>query len=211
MTKSVASNVLNRLGFLAAAVAFVAAPAQAAAGSTDCPKFKAMFASWKAMDGGAKAAVSVPSAKPVKTAALTSNYGPRTHPVLGGTRMHSGLDLAGPVGTPIYATADGYVGRANYQGAYGNLVELEHGAGVQTRYAHLSSMLVRPGQRVTRGQLIARMGSTGRSTGSHLHYEVRLDGQAVNPELFVRTEGYVMAAKSRADLAERLAMGGPEE
>lgn len=209
MTKF-AFNVVSRFGFLAAGMLAVAAPAQAA-GSADCPKFKAMFSSWKAMDGGMRATASVPSAKPVQTAALTSNYGPRTHPVLGGTRMHSGLDLAGPVGTPIYATADGYVGRASYQGAYGNLVELEHGAGTQTRYAHLSSMLVRPGQRVTKGQMIARMGSTGRSTGSHLHYEVRLDGRAVNPELFVRTEGYVLAVKSRANLAERLAMGGPEE
>lgn len=204
-------NVAGRLGFLGA-VLLAAVPAQAAtADNADCPKFKTLFSSWKAMDGGAKPAVSVPSAKPLANAALTSSYGVRTHPVLGGKRMHSGLDLASPTGTPVYATADGYVSRSGVVGAYGNLVELNHGAGMQTRYGHLSALLVAPGQRVTKGQLIGRVGSTGRSTGPHLHYEVRIDGAAMNPELFVRTQDYVMAAKGRGNLAEKLAMGGPEE
>lgn len=209
MSNLSASNAAARIGFLGMALA-VAAPA-AASTQADCPKFKSMFSSWKAMDGGAKASVAVPSAKPLTNAALTSSYGVRNHPVLGARRMHSGLDLASPTGTAVYATADGYVGRAGYVGAYGNLVELEHGTSIQTRYAHLSSLLVKPGQRVTKGQLIGRVGSTGRSTGPHLHYEVRMDGAALNPELFVRTQDYVMAAKGRANLAEKLAMGGPEE
>jgi murein DD-endopeptidase MepM/ murein hydrolase activator NlpD len=107
--------------------------------------------------------------------------------------MHAGIDLAGPVGTPIYAAADAVVGQAGVQGGYGNLVELHHGAGIATRYGHLSSIRVNPGERVRRGQLIGLMGSTGRSTGSHLHYEVRIDGRAVNPLPFLQT-GQAMAA-----------------
>ena len=97
--------------------------------------------------------------------------------------MHAGIDLAGPIGTPIYATADGIVGRSEWNnGGYGNLVEINHGQGIQTRYGHLSQRIAQPGQRVRRGELIGLMGSTGRSTGSHLHYEVRIDGRAVNPD-----------------------------
>ena len=84
--------------------------------------------------------------------------------------MHPGIDLSGPAGTPSYATADGTVLRAGWNsGGYGNLVELDHGRGIATRYGHLSAILIRPGDHITRGQLIARMGSTGRSTGNHLH------------------------------------------
>lgn len=124
--------------------------------------------------------------------------------------MHAGVDIPGPVGTPIYATADGIVGRAERAGAYGNLLELDHGRGIQTRYGHLSAILVQPGARVARGQLIARMGSTGRSTGSHLHYEVRLDGNAVNPMPFLQSASYLVAMQNRAR-GTNIAMGGPKE
>jgi len=122
--------------------------------------------------------------------------------------MHRGVDLAGPVGTPIYAAADGIVDRAGWANGYGNLVEIDHGKAIQTRYGHLSAILVSPGQRVHRGDLIARMGSTGRSTGSHLHYEVRLDGHAVNPVPFLQSSDYMLAVQKRAGQAE-MAMGGP--
>ena len=120
------------------------------------------------------------------------------------------FNLAGPSGTPVYATADGTVGRAGWNsGGYGNLVEVNHGRGIETRYGHLSQILVSPGQQVKRGQLIARMGSTGRSTGSHLHYEVRIDGKAVNPIPFMQGNDYLLAVQRRAAAATRVAQGGP--
>ena len=126
--------------------------------------------------------------------------------------MHAGIDLSGPVGTPIYATADGLVSTAGWNsGGYGNLVKIDHGRGIETRYGHLASIIIQPGQRVTRGQLIGRMGSTGRSTGSHLHYEVRIDGRAVNPIPFMKSTDYLMAMKkggSRAPM-DQVALGGP--
>ena len=111
---------------------------------------------------------------------------------------YDGIDLAGHFGTPIYATADGIVLRAGWNsGGYGNLVQLEHGKGLETRYGHLSQILVHDGQRVHRGDLIALVGSTGRSTGSHLHYEVRIDGRAVNPMPFLQTADYMTALQNR--------------
>ena len=93
-----------------------------------------------------------------------------------------GVDIPGPVGTPIYATADGIISALRVvQGGYGNMIEVNHGKGIATRYGHLSRILVADNTRVVRGQLIGLMGSTGRSTGPHLHYEVRIDGHAVNP------------------------------
>lgn len=185
-------------------------PFETARASFD-PKFKALFLGWKRLDPAAPGMIAIPSAKPVPAAQarFTSSFGSRSDPFKGTRAMHSGIDLAGPVGTSIYATADGYVGRAGVVGGYGNLVELEHGKGIQTRYGHLSSMLVRAGQRVKRGDLIARMGSTGRSTGSHLHYEVRVDGRAVNPIPFMESADYVLAA-TRRGTSMQVALGGPE-
>jgi murein DD-endopeptidase MepM/ murein hydrolase activator NlpD len=124
--------------------------------------------------------------QPVDNVRLTSTFGVRSDPFHGGAAMHAGIDIPGPVGTPVYATADGVVGRAGVAGGYGNLVTLDHGKGIETRYGHLSKILVEPNTRVRRGQLIGLMGSTGRSTGSHLHYEVRIDGAAVNPVPFMQ-------------------------
>ena len=127
--------------------------------------------------------------------------------------MHAGIDLSGPVGTPIYATADGIVSDAGWNsGGYGNLVKIDHGRGIETRYGHLSKIVVRAGQRVKRGELIGRMGSTGRSTGSHLHYEVRIDGRAVNPIPFMKSTDYLVAMQRKAgDGApmDQVALGGP--
>lgn len=180
------------------------ATAATAKGQPD-PAFRALFQSWKRLEQLQQGIVAIPSQRPVDAVSFTSGFGVRSDPFRGGAAMHAGVDISGPVGTPIYATADGIVGRATWANGYGNLVELEHGKGIQTRYGHLSAMLVQPGQRVARGQLIARMGSTGRSTGSHLHYEVRLDGHAVNPMPFLQSANYLVAMQTRG----KTAMGGP--
>jgi murein DD-endopeptidase MepM/ murein hydrolase activator NlpD len=176
------------------------------------PTFKALFNSWKKLDQLQDSVIAVPSDKPVKTAAFTSSFGVRSDPFRGSAAMHAGIDLAGPVGTPIYATADGTVTDAAWNsGGYGNLVKLHHGRGIETRYGHLSQILVRPGQQVKRGDMIARMGSTGRSTGSHLHYEVRIDGRAVNPIPFMKSTDYLLAIRTRGTSGsmDQVALGGP--
>jgi murein DD-endopeptidase MepM/ murein hydrolase activator NlpD len=177
--------------------------------------FKQLFNSWKKLDSISQGAIAVPSEKPVKTAAFTSGYGVRSDPFRGAAAMHAGIDLAGPLGTPIYATADGVVSDAGYNsGGYGNLVKIDHGRGIETRYGHLSAILVSPGLRIARGQQIGRMGSTGRSTGSHLHYEVRIDGRAVNPIPFMKSTDYLLAMQKNgggvAMDGGHIALGGPK-
>jgi murein DD-endopeptidase MepM/ murein hydrolase activator NlpD len=172
------------------------------------PQFKALFTSWKQLDQLERGTIAIPSMKPVANANFTSGFGVRSDPFRGRSAMHAGIDLAGPTGTPIYATADGRVGRSGWVGAYGNLIELEHGRGIQTRYAHLSRSIVSAGERVQRGQLIGYMGSTGRSTGPHLHYEVRIDGRAVNPIPFMQSNDYLASVQRRAS---QVAQGGPIE
>ena len=176
------------------------------------PTFKALFTSWKKLDTLSDSVIAVPSDKPVKTASFESAYGLRNDPFEGRRKMHAGIDLSAPIGTPIYATADGVVSDAGYNsGGYGNLIKINHGRNIETRYAHLSSIGVRPGQRVTRGQLIGRMGSTGRSTGSHLHYEVRIDGNPVNPIPFMKSTDYLLAMRKKANTnsMDQVALGGP--
>jgi murein DD-endopeptidase MepM/ murein hydrolase activator NlpD len=174
------------------------------------PNFKALFNSWTKLDQLEQGTVAIPSAEPVHGTNFTSGYGVRSDPFRGRAAMHAGIDLAGPIGTPIYATADGIVQRSEYNnGGYGNLVELDHGHGIQTRYGHLSKSMVVAGQKVKRGDMIALMGSTGRSTGSHLHYEVRIDGKAVNPVPFLQSTSYLQSVQQRAAAATRIAIGGP--
>ncbi len=177
--------------------------------------FKQLFSSWKKLDNLQVGAIAVPSEKPVRIAAFTSGYGTRADPFNGTIARHMGIDLAGPTGTPIYATADGTVSAAGWNaGGYGNLIKLDHGRGVETRYGHLSAILVTAGQHINRGQLIARMGSTGRSTGSHLHYEVRIEGKAVNPIPFMKSTDYLLAMqKGGTGIAMdggNVALGGPQ-
>jgi murein DD-endopeptidase MepM/ murein hydrolase activator NlpD len=112
---------------------------------------------------------------------LSSGMGPRTDPVNGSSDFHNGLDIAGDKGQPVYATAAGIVTQAGYQGAYGNLVVVDHGFGLETRYGHLSGFNVQKGAHVKRGEMIGRLGSTGRTTGTHLHYEVMANGRLLNP------------------------------
>ena len=142
--------------------------------------------------------VSIPSRMPVEGVRLTSDYGMRNHPVLGGRRAHKGVDLAGPVGTPILATADGEVSKAEWFSSYGLYVSIEHGGAIQTRYGHMSRLAVAAGQQVRKGQVIGYIGSTGRSTGPHLHYEVRVAGQAVNPIPYMQADEYRHAAAATA-------------
>jgi murein DD-endopeptidase MepM/ murein hydrolase activator NlpD len=177
----------------------VTAPLRAAPASRTAPggdeQFRSLFNGWKSMDSSADfvttpnaatltfrpASVAVPSRMPVEGAALTSGFGMRTHPVLGGRRGHKGVDLAMPTGTPVYATADGVISKAEWFSSYGLYISVEHGAAIQTRFGHLSRLAVAAGQPVRKGDLIGYVGSTGRSTGPHLHYEVRIAGTAVNP------------------------------
>ena len=186
----------------AAGLSIAAAPAQAetnaaaAASAIDLSKvatpasdegdaqFTELFARWESPANPVSAErpqVSVPSRMPLDNARLTSEYGMRTHPVLKRRLGHKGIDLAAPTGTPIYATADGFVSKAEWYSSYGNFVSIEHGARIQTRYAHMSSITVEDGTWVQKGDVIGYVGSTGRSTGPHLHYEVRIDEKAVNP------------------------------
>ncbi|MEO6433526.1 MAG: M23 family metallopeptidase [Sphingomicrobium sp.] len=179
------------------------------------PTFKALFNSWKKLDQLQDGVIAIPSEKPIKsTVAFTSGFGVRSDPFNSGAAMHPGIDLAGPSGTPIYATADGAVLRSGWNsGGYGNLIELDHGRGITTRYGHLSKIVIEPGSKIARGQLIGYMGSTGRSTGNHLHYEVRIDGRAVNPIPFMKSTDYVLAMQRRvgAQSMDAIALGGPRK
>ncbi len=112
---------------------------------------------------------------------VTSSFGARVDPIDGHRGVHRGVDMAVPAGTPVLAAADGVVRLAGRHGGYGNLVEVRHADGSETRYAHLSAILVRAGEPVAQGQLIARAGATGRATGAHLHFEYRVGGVAVDP------------------------------
>jgi len=116
---------------------------------------------------------------------VTSEYGMRRHPITGRVQLHAGIDVAAPVGTPVYATADGTVVFAGEHGGYGLTVIIDHGYGIQTLYAHNSRLLVKEGDEVVRGQPIAEVGSTGLSTGPHVHYEVHVNGEPVNPRAYL--------------------------
>jgi murein DD-endopeptidase MepM/ murein hydrolase activator NlpD len=118
---------------------------------------------------------------PVDGARITSGFGMRMHPLLGYTRMHQGVDFGVPEGSPVFAAGDGVVEQAGWNGGYGRWVKLRHIGRWETGYAHLSAWAVRPGQYVRQGQVIAYSGSTGESTGPHLHYEVIRDGQKIDP------------------------------
>jgi murein DD-endopeptidase MepM/ murein hydrolase activator NlpD len=217
-TNAVAANRFRRQIARCALALIAGTFSVAASAETGDAQFKALFTSWKQMDHvgqgtpAERGTMSVPSMKPVADLQFTSLYGVRSDPFRGTAAMHAGVDIPGPIGTPIYATADGVVGRAGWVGGYGNLVELEHGKGLQTRYGHMSKLLVAPGTRVARGQVIGLMGSTGRSTGSHLHYEVRMDGAAVNPVPYMETAQYASNMQQRVNaMTAPLAQGGPTD
>jgi murein DD-endopeptidase MepM/ murein hydrolase activator NlpD len=128
----------------------------------------------------------VPGGRPVESGYISSLYGQRTDPFDGNQASHHGIDFAGAAGTQVLAVADGIVSHVGIDGGYGRLVEITHGNGYVTRYAHNAKALVKPGQTVKRGDPIALMGSTGRSTGTHVHFEVLRDGRPMNPLSFVK-------------------------
>jgi murein DD-endopeptidase MepM/ murein hydrolase activator NlpD len=188
---------------IAAPLRAAQAARQTALGNGD-EEFRRLFSNWQNLDQPAHiasvstatptrrtgAGVSIPSRMPVEGVKLTSGYGMRVHPVLGGRRQHQGIDLAAPTGTPVYATADGVVSKAEWFSSYGLYIAVEHGGDIQTRFGHLSRLNVFAGQQVKKGDLIGYIGSTGRSTGPHLHYEVRIAGTAVNPLPYMQAENF---------------------
>jgi murein DD-endopeptidase MepM/ murein hydrolase activator NlpD len=171
------------------------------------PRFLKLAAALGRMDAMERALAAIPTAMPAASMMMSSGFGYRSDPFTGGGAMHAGLDFKGPVGTPILAAAKGTVVLAGFNGGYGKTIEIRHANGLVTRYAHLSGLNVRRGQMVERGVQIGRMGSTGRSTGSHLHFEVRLNGQAINPRKFLEANPDVLkvqtVAGNRADSATK--------
>ncbi len=131
-------------------------------------------------------ALRLPLTRPIPGAAITSRFGVRIDPFLGTPAMHTGIDFRAPRGYPARATADGTVTMAGYYGGYGKMVEVDHGNGITTRFGHLSQISVKVGQVVSKGTVLGRTGSTGRSTGPHLHYEVRVDGDAIDPLRYIK-------------------------
>jgi murein DD-endopeptidase MepM/ murein hydrolase activator NlpD len=139
------------------------------------------------MDQLNRTLANVPVRKPVTGEIdASSGFGMRIDPFLKSPAMHTGLDMRGEPGDPVRATANGTVTFAGWQGGYGKMVEIDHGNGVATRYGHLSSIDTEVGHTIKTGQIIGKVGTTGRSTGPHLHYETRIDGEAVDPQRFLR-------------------------
>lgn len=174
-------------------------------GSLD-PRFERLGLSLARMEALESGLDGIPQFRPANVAALSSNFGYRRDPITGGGAMHSGMDFKGPLGSPIYSAAVGTIRFTGYKGGYGKVIEIDHGNGLMTRYAHLSRFAAKVGDTVNAGSLIGAMGSTGRSTGSHLHFEVRINNRAVNPRPFMESSPDVLkearygnARKARSD------------
>ncbi len=161
-------------------------------GSPDETRANAILAGLDTINLYRLAAFKLPFAMPLKTPYRnTSSFGRRSDPFNGSGRMHEGEDFAGDYGSPIYAPADGTIIVAGWSSGYGRLIKIKHAYGIETRYGHLSQIRVEVGQKVSRGERIGDMGNSGRSTGTHLHYEVRINGSAVNPMTFIRAANNV--------------------
>lgn len=139
----------------------------------------------------------LPTTLPVKDAYLGSPFGHRSDPIAGARAMHEGIDFNAETGTPVVAAADGVILSAAYHPDFGNVIDIDHGDGLVSRYAHLSRMDIKPPALVKRGQLIGAVGNTGRSTGSHLHFEVRMQGVAQNPAHFLKQGAEFAQVKHR--------------
>lgn len=160
-------------------------------GSID-PRFERLGLSLGRMSALERGLQGIPQVLPAAIESISSGFGYRRDPFNGGGAMHSGLDFRGPTGAPIYAAAKGKVTYAGRQNGYGNVVEITHGNGLMTRYAHMSRFVAKVGHNVTAGAIIGAIGSTGRSTGPHLHFEVRINDRAVNPLPFLETAPHVL-------------------
>jgi murein DD-endopeptidase MepM/ murein hydrolase activator NlpD len=165
-------------------------------GSID-PRFERLGLSLARMEALDRSLAGIPQYRPANVEMLTSSFGVRRDPFTGATAMHSGLDFRGPMGAPIYAAAKGRVSFVGQRSGYGNVIEISHGNGMVTRYAHMSRFASRIGQEVAPGDVIGAIGSTGRSTGPHLHFEVRINGRAVNPRPFLEAGPHVLKEARR--------------
>lgn len=155
------------------------------------PRFERLGLSLARMEALERGLAGIPQFLPASLDYISSGFGYRSDPFTGGAAFHAGLDFKGPIGAPIYAAAAGTVSFVGGQQGYGNTVEIDHGNGLMTRYAHMSGFRATVGQRVEPGQLIGLIGSTGRSTGPHLHFEVRINDRAVNPRPFLEAASHV--------------------
>lgn len=169
------------------------------------PRFTELYVSWQRLRQFETAMQSLPAFVPLRNYALTSRYGFRSDPFNGRNASHTGLDMAAPTGEDVFAATQGKVVRAGYFGGYGNCIDIDHGHGILTRYGHLSKINVRVGQAVSIGEKIGQVGSTGRSTGPHLHYEVRIDNQPVNPTRFIELSSYLLKFK-QSQIGPQLSM-----
>lgn len=168
------------------------------------PRFERLGLSLARMNALMQGIEGVPQVLPASLAAMSSGFGYRRDPFTGGAAMHAGLDFRGPIGVPIYAAAKGTVSFVGQKSGYGNVVEVSHGNGLVTRYAHMSRFATEPGQEVAAGAVIGAIGNTGRSTGPHLHFEVRHHDRALNPRLFLERAPDVLEEVRRpAVLARR--------
>ena len=156
------------------------------------PRFRRLGLSLARMDALQRGLQGIPQVIPASGTHITSGFGYRTDPFAGSAAFHAGLDFKGPTGAPIYSAAHGKVAFVGRRPGYGNCVEVDHGNGLRTRYAHMSAFRTQVGQVVRAGQPIGAVGSTGRSTGPHLHFEVRLHGQPVNPRPFLESAPNVL-------------------
>lgn len=160
-------------------------------GSID-PRFERLGVSLARMEALERGLKGIPQVMPASLKMISSGFGYRRDPFTGAAAMHAGLDFRGPVGAPIYAAAKGKVSFAGRRSGYGNCIEINHGNGLKTRYAHMSAFRAKVGQEVAAGDVIGAIGSTGRSTGPHLHFEVRINDRAVNPRPFLEAAPNVL-------------------
>ena len=166
-------------------------------GSKD-PHLAQLAVSLQQLDRMERTLMALPNGAPAFPLSYSSGFGYRADPFTGAGALHAGMDVSGFRGQPIFAASAGRVTFVGQQSGYGNLVVVDHGHGLETRYGHLSGFNARVGDRVARGQQIARMGSTGRSTGNHLHFEVRVGGRAINPRPFLEANADVLKVQERA-------------
>ncbi|GAD48967.1 peptidase M23 family protein [Caenibius tardaugens NBRC 16725] len=170
-------------------------------GSLD-PRFERLGLSLERLEALERGLAGIPQVLPASLSMISSGFGYRRDPFAGHAALHSGLDFRGPIGSPIYAAATGKVIFAGVKNGYGNVIEISHGNGLVTLYAHMSAFHARPGQDVQAGDIIGAIGNTGRSTGPHLHFEVRHNGRAVNPRPFLEAAPNVLK-EVRAGSADR--------
>lgn len=201
-----ASAAIRRLGLNPATMLKSAREAQGGPlekFNVDDPRFERLGLSLARLDALERGLEGIPQFMPADKGSISSGFGYRRDPFNGGGAMHSGLDFRAPYGSPIYAAADGVISYVGYKGGYGKTVEISHGNGLMTRYAHMSRYSAQVGQRVAAGRLIGSIGSTGRSTGPHLHFEVRVNNRAVNPRPFLERAPHVLKEARRSTQTNR--------